>query len=389
MIAAISMVRNEADIIEAFVRHTLSFADHLFIYDHNSTDNTRKILTALIDEGLSLSLEKIPYNIGFEQAMISTMLMTIAFQQGYTLVIPLDADEFLLPDTGSPDLYSLLKNVSTDKYYYLQWIEYRTLDETSFFALPDRCLHKRAPEDLFKIIIGIDFFHDTHCTIAQGSHNIIGENNNVLSGVLLDGIHIAHFPNRSINQIQYKYIMGWLSNVCKFTQHTYYAIHWADSFYKISKNIPIVMPPLESFSLAVIPAKYVQRDLKYRGLSNLSYMHNLLSMAETLAETVCELSFLQKQLIISVIIPFTGDISAFMTTFDNAIHVDYPYVEYIVISLPQKEPESLEKLYVYLNQQAENLSILLIAGGYKTVFQSATFRQKSYGSHFLQTMKYW
>ena len=149
------------------------------------------------------------------------------------------------------------------------------------------------------------------------------------------------------------------------------------------------MPPLESFSLAVIPAKYVQRDLKYRGLSNLSYMHNLLSMAETLAETVCELSFLQKQLIISVIIPFTGDISAFMTTFDNAIHVDYPYVEYIVISLPQKEPESLENLYVYLNQQAENLSILLIAGGYKTVFQSATFRQKSYGSHFLQTMKYW
>ena len=360
MIAAISMVRNEADIIEAFVRHTLSFADHLFIFEHQSTDNTRKILNALIDEGLSLSLAKIPHNIGYEQAAIINMLMSLAFQQGYTLVIPLDADEFLLPDTGCPDLHSLLKKVPIDKYYYLKWIEYRTLNETSFFALPDRCLHKRTPEVLFKIIIGFDFFQNTHCTITQGNHHTVGENNNVFAGTLLDGVHIAHFPNRSKNQIQSKYTVGWLSNVCKFTQHTYYAYHWADNFYKIRENISVELPPLESFAPAVIPFKYVQRDLKYRALSTSSYMYNLLSMAENLAETVCELVFLQKKKLISVVIPFNGDLSAFMATFDNAIHVDYPYVEYIVISLPQTEPKILEQLYVYLNQQPENLSICLL-----------------------------
>lgn len=359
-IAAISMVRNEADIIEAFVRHTLSFADHLFIFDHNSTDNTRKILTALIDEGLPLSLEKLPVPIGYEQSKITTMLMTIAFQQGYTLVIPLDADEFLLPDTGSPDLHSFLIKLPNDNCYYLQWMEYRTLNESLIFALPDRCLRKSASKIYFKIIIGSDFFQNTHCSIAQGNHYTIGVNSEILPGLLLNGVHIAHFPIRSKNQICSKSTIGWLSNVCKFTRHTFIAWHWADYFYKICQDNLPALPPLEKFVPIVISSRYAQRKLKYNAISNVSYVQNLLFMAESLAETICELTFLQKQLRISVIIPFNGDLSAFITAFENAVCVDYPYVEYIVLSLPQKESQSIERLYSYLNKQADNLSIALL-----------------------------
>ncbi|MCI6101295.1 MAG: glycosyltransferase family 2 protein [Selenomonas sp.] len=53
-IVAISMVKNEMDIIESFVRHTLGFADLLIIADHKSTDRTREILEALRTEGLPL-----------------------------------------------------------------------------------------------------------------------------------------------------------------------------------------------------------------------------------------------------------------------------------------------------------------------------------------------
>jgi hypothetical protein len=51
-----AQVRNEADIIEAFVRHNLSRLDGLLIIDHRSDDRTRDILAALAREGLPLAL---------------------------------------------------------------------------------------------------------------------------------------------------------------------------------------------------------------------------------------------------------------------------------------------------------------------------------------------
>ena len=47
---AISIAKNEMDIIESFVRHTLSFADELLLLDHQSTDKTPEILRALQQE---------------------------------------------------------------------------------------------------------------------------------------------------------------------------------------------------------------------------------------------------------------------------------------------------------------------------------------------------
>ena len=53
-VAAIVMVKNEADIIESFARHVLCLADVLLVADHLSTDATPEILTALQKEGLAL-----------------------------------------------------------------------------------------------------------------------------------------------------------------------------------------------------------------------------------------------------------------------------------------------------------------------------------------------
>ena len=50
------MVRNESDIIETFIRHNLTLLDELHIVDHNSSDNTREILTLLKQEGLLIHI---------------------------------------------------------------------------------------------------------------------------------------------------------------------------------------------------------------------------------------------------------------------------------------------------------------------------------------------
>src|SRR5207248_2267616 len=55
-IAGISMIRNDADIVEPFVRHTLRLLDHLFVIVHSPEDGTGEILKALHDEGLPMTL---------------------------------------------------------------------------------------------------------------------------------------------------------------------------------------------------------------------------------------------------------------------------------------------------------------------------------------------
>ena len=48
---AISMVRNEADVIEAFVRHTLDLVDGMVVVDHASADVLESFTTLAVPDG--------------------------------------------------------------------------------------------------------------------------------------------------------------------------------------------------------------------------------------------------------------------------------------------------------------------------------------------------
>ena len=359
-IAAISMVRNEADIIESFVRHTLSFSDHLFIFDHNSNDNTKKIIDLLIAEGLPISLFSLQHIIGHEQSVIMTELMRIAFEKGYSLVIPLDADEFLLPDEKNADIRALLSKLPINNQYLLYIKEYHIEKNTNGFILANKCLSKNYYDMLYKVIVGSGFYRKTNCVIGQGNHNTRGENNELLKGILLEGLHLAHFYYRSIDQMTSKVVIGWLSNVCKFTKYTMYANHWGEMFYNISREGRIRTPSLKDFSKVVIPYNYIHREMKYTHLVHNNYMYNILDTAENLAESISEIFFLEKRIRISVVIIFTGHLESFKTTFENVCSIDYPEVEFIILSLPQKDSNSIELLYKYLSNQEDDLSIKLL-----------------------------
>ncbi len=67
----VAMARDEADIIEAFVRHNLSVLDGLSIIDHGSTDGTGEILASLAKEGLKLTVGHDP-SVEFRQSATIT-----------------------------------------------------------------------------------------------------------------------------------------------------------------------------------------------------------------------------------------------------------------------------------------------------------------------------
>lgn len=55
-LAAITRVLNEADIIEAFARHTAAIVSHHVFLDNGSSDGTVEILHKLAAEGLPISV---------------------------------------------------------------------------------------------------------------------------------------------------------------------------------------------------------------------------------------------------------------------------------------------------------------------------------------------
>src|SRR5215210_7337582 len=100
-LVAISRVKNEADIIEAFVRHHSFYFDQIIVLDHGSSDATYEILGALQREGLPLVVFR-EASIGYDQNRYMTKLLHCAVSQfGADWVAPLDADEFIEPP---PDL---------------------------------------------------------------------------------------------------------------------------------------------------------------------------------------------------------------------------------------------------------------------------------------------
>jgi len=89
------MIKNDGDIVEAFVRHHAMLFDHLVVLDHSSTDNTPAILRALQQEGLPLTVMR-DESLSFQQGLRTTELARAAFARlGADFVFPLDADELL------------------------------------------------------------------------------------------------------------------------------------------------------------------------------------------------------------------------------------------------------------------------------------------------------
>jgi hypothetical protein len=119
---AVTCVKNEIDIVEAFTRHTLALVDHLVVLDSGSQDGTVDVLHALAKEGLPLEIME-DGSPGQYQPQRMTRLMHehAVARHDADWVFPLDGDEFLMVSAGS----SLIpEGAAADRPMLLAWRTY-------------------------------------------------------------------------------------------------------------------------------------------------------------------------------------------------------------------------------------------------------------------------
>ena len=93
---AITCVKNEIDIVEAFVRHTLALVDHLVVLDNGSHDGTLDVLQALAKEGLPLEIVEDDSPGQYQPQRMTRLMHEYAVaRHAADWVFPLDGDEFL------------------------------------------------------------------------------------------------------------------------------------------------------------------------------------------------------------------------------------------------------------------------------------------------------
>jgi SAM-dependent methyltransferase len=211
----IAMVKNEADIIEAFVRHNLGFMDALVIADNDSVDGTREILVQLRQEGLPIILFDDPIVAHFQAEKVTALYRRIVPEFKARFVFLLDADEFIVAPSREM-LYRQLRAMQPGvqaQYYWRTYIPAPTSNAPDTSDPLRDIMHRRANEEPWpKSIIVRDPALDTKLKVEQGSHGVICAGK-PLPAVELRDVVLAHFPVRSIDQATSKALVGWITNL--------------------------------------------------------------------------------------------------------------------------------------------------------------------------------
>jgi hypothetical protein len=203
-------VKNECDIIESFVRYHLGLFDRLVVIDNASQDATAAIVELLAAEGLPLTLVRDEI-LGFRQSAIMTYASRACFAAfKCDRLFLLDADEFVHVDSRA-DLDRAFAQIDARDHALIGWQTYiPTTKDPEDPAVLKRLTYRRRVQKIAspKLILSPVFVDQPAAQVTMGNHDVV---NGESARVELPDVTLAHFPIRSIEQMQIKAALSWNS----------------------------------------------------------------------------------------------------------------------------------------------------------------------------------
>ena len=349
------MIRNELDIVEFFVRHTLSFVDKLILLDHQSTDGTRQILLKLAEETKAIELYRYTA-IEYDQEMIMNRLMISAFEEGKAdLVIPIDCDEIMVTENDSFDpakIRAALESLPHDQALSVEYFLSFRFDQEKYLVEPGDSYHRETKhEGLQKVIIPRTVYenHKKMIALTKGNHFLVtcskDGTKTPIPSTPIKTIHYNHFTLRSVQQRTAKYILGWLTRLATHGPFTHLSPHTKAYFDRIKQDnsFGLDVPPQEN-SIVFQKMEECPVALKYANMAKpMTTLSLLMQFSETLAvlyaDAATKASFENSALFV---IPYNGEDEAILYTIQSIRKNNYPLSN--VVCITYKSPsEEIQK----------------------------------------------
>ncbi|WP_066258972.1 glycosyltransferase family 2 protein [Neobacillus drentensis] len=285
----VGMIKNEADIIESYVRYHLHIFDGMVLLDNGSTDRTLEILNQLQSEGLPIYL-KHDNTLEYVQGEKTTELINSTFEQfDPDFIFPLDVDEFLVTPNYSGNPRKLIDKLSTGKIYYLER-DYTYfpihINENQLF-IPKRLTFASPIKDYWpKVVISKKIWKTYSPSISGGNHDLLFDKRNVRVEIS-PNLKLRHYPYRSLEHLKSKITVGWMNTLASYNYNEGHNYHWYDLFEELKKNnlnisVDVILEHNETYipmDLSFCPSV----EVKYTTDHEVNAISNLLNYCESLA----------------------------------------------------------------------------------------------------------
>lgn len=236
-LAVVSMIRNEADILAAFLAHCGALFDHAVLMDHGSIDATPALLRAACARRPGWRTWRIQES-DFHPASCRSYAMRYLFETTDTdCVFFLDADEFIdVPDQAS--LALRLTGIPRGGYVHLYWRHVVPVDlSPRAVGFGDLLWTSGSLAGMVKVVVPRGCFdaHGGTLRVDRGCHGLVGLDDDTPFAALAELLHI---PLRSRAQAQRKFMLGAFVALGdpdrSFTEST----HWIEAAQRIAYAAP-------------------------------------------------------------------------------------------------------------------------------------------------------
>ncbi len=250
---SIGMVKNEGDIIESYVRYSINMFDGMIILDNGSTDNTVKILKLLKSEGLPIFIFE-DVDREYDQAnKMNKLLLKAVNEFKADIVVPLDADEFLISSRqGNPR--KILEKIEANTFHLIKWKTYvpdfDKNENEKFIPSKITSVRDNSLEEFYKVIIPKELVKNYNVKLDMGSHDLVYDSKygKTIKRVISTDLRIAHFPIRSKEQTFSKIAVSWIYSLSRPERTENQSFHQQMIFNKLKENEEVVNEDVINFA---------------------------------------------------------------------------------------------------------------------------------------------
>ena len=258
-LVGIAVIRNEADIVEPFVRHTLALVDALLVVDHASTDGTTEVLLALAREGLPVRVYGDEVLANLQQKRCRLLFEKAWAEEAADWVLPLDADEILVARNRAHLEEELAK--AGGQPLALPLLNYcATQADDQATANPlHRIQYRAAQASTVKVCLPRTLDWNERLVVGKGNHAVYFDGE-ALPARPAEGLALAHFALRSPAQQAVRIVTGELQRLSRGREWQGLDVHYRPGFELLLRS-----PEAFAANLAVPVDGLVHAPVEYRG----------------------------------------------------------------------------------------------------------------------------